>query len=153
MLKPLKEWYNKTKDILDINKRFPNYINKNLFRMVFFIFLVYTATILISTNGKMQWENMKCDSDSTCKSYFWICNETDLKLTQETSEHPCTPRSIATPKMIEFCDKYNCPQYLQPGQLIGEQIPRQVKEYPYIVFAMMFIVIIINHIQYIKKRK
>lgn len=45
MLKKLKEWDKKVSDKLDLNKRFPNYFNKTIFRTVAALTFVFAISL------------------------------------------------------------------------------------------------------------
>jgi len=172
--KELKDKFKQFNNLLDINTHFPNYINKTLFQICFMSFIIYVAIILVSTHGQMNWNYLECKSDKVCNSPFYLCNLTTLEDTTSEYKTPsvrmaiqqirpddrdplgnnyCLERSLAPKWMVDFCDKYGCPKYMQPHQIIGDYPPRQIRDFPMMTMMLILTTIVVNHISYMLRKK
>jgi len=134
---------------LDLNKKFPNYFNKLIFRLcVLTIVLLFAITIyLFGVNQKV---SISCNDKTPCVNPLYKCS------------HPPQTFSADFLALENTCDillKYNWSTaeknklQLQPGEVIGEPPPFIIKHLTTLVFIIIFLSFGINHLFYLRRKK
>ena len=125
-------------DEVDLSKKYPKYINKNVFRVVFLVILLFTIFSIAKYGLNVSWVYVECNSLSGCENPYISCQEDVWVVNPDCefySEHPC--------KVLN-CDK----PFLEYGEYIGEKPPFVVKNGSLIIIGVILFGFIINHIIY-----
>ena len=139
LMKKIKE----IKDKLDLSKRYPNYFNKKIFRIgVAFLFL-YIFILLINFGFGASWNYINCDNPSGCINPYIECDNSVWVVDPTCEYYKFNP-----------CKGLNCDTYMiEYGDYIGEKPPFIVKFGDDIIFSIIMLTILFNHINYMRWRK
>ena len=134
---------------IDLGKKFPNYINKIIFRVGFSVVLILCLYLLLSFGFDRTWVNIKCVDRDNCNNPYVYCSNLDL-----TNIY----LSYDTKKYCEFynidnCKGINCDtSIINKNEYIGEKPPRIVKDSGWFIMFIIALTFYFNHIYYILKK-
>lgn len=152
-MKRLKQASDKILSMADLNKKYPDYFNKKIFRASFVLaFLFFFYTVLVAGSHTITgYTSITCPKDAltgVCFNPYAYCAYGSL---QEKQGIIC-PDSVKLSKLCatsDLCSK----KYLQRGETLGEIPPPIVKHAHIIVFLIIFMAFPINEINYLIKNK
>jgi len=136
-----KEW--------DLQKQFPGYFNKTIFRIGFIILFIWVAVMVYSSWGQWDYVNYTC-SESQCENPFYKCrNYTQSdNVVFNYMESRCIAKTDESLCSRGLCDK----EFLSYGDSLGETPPYLVKNFYGFLFLDLILMFLINHIFYYYRR-
>lgn len=140
----LKEKIRILKDKIDINRKFPNYATKNIFRVGVGVLFLFVIMVIYIHGFNAQWTNIECDSYLPCPNPFVVCNDPDV---------------FPTPAYCEFYNSIDCNgkgcdlDFIEGGDYIGEKPPKYIEYANLIMILILGITFLINHIVYVRRKK
>jgi len=147
-LKQIKEKINKFEDYLNISKRYPLYFNKVVFRWCWFIIFVVMFSILATNQYKFKMMWIENPLNTTLLNQLRTCdNEVVLGIVPQ--EFNCVENP--TKELINLCGG-DCPTYLQPYQVIGDKPTIQYRYSQLILFILILVMFLINHLVWYKNK-
>jgi hypothetical protein len=136
----------------DLNKRFPNYFKKWIFRTGVIIMVVLLFYILFLNNFELkQHPYISCPENSlfACKNAFFECNQNiTLDYTKLQPEQIQCDQIKKLGCMNGICDK----EYLQAGEIVGTPPSQLITFYPLIVLGIIIICFLTNHLLYLMRK-
>jgi len=137
----------------DLQKRFPNYFTKWIFRSGVLVMVILFFYIMFLNNFNLQQHPyISCPENSAmpCKNAFYQCNQ------NITIDYTKLQAEVINCKQIKelgcnngICDK----EYLQAGEVVGTPPLKIIKLFPLLVFSIILICFIVNHLIYIRGKK
>jgi hypothetical protein len=128
----------------DLQKKFPGYFNKWVFRAgVLILVLIFCYALFITKFSTTPYVSITCNSPTPCQNDFYTCNHPNLIYYQD-----CT-------KILKMgCDNGICDkELLQPGETIGRTPPPILKHFLTITIIIIACCFLVNHILYKVKKK
>lgn len=123
---------------LDLNKRFPGYFNKWIFRGLIFVMLIYGFYIWSLTGfNTAGYISLTCNDAAPCLNPFYYC---------------ANDQTIAQAVDCSFYGRFDCArdlclsEYIMPGQTIGQDAPIYLKTYPQVFGLGLILAFLINHL-------
>ena len=147
LIDKLKEFDKKLGDKLDLNKRFPGYFNKWVFRLAFVLIavMIIDAFIAYGVSGQTY---LSCNDPAGCLNPLYVCQREDYK--QVNGEH-IVPNDCfieVTPAIKKSCKVIDCTKkYLSYGDSYGEKPPAYLDG----MFILIVLAFVANHLLYVKK--
>lgn len=153
---------------LDLNKRYPNYFNKLVFRTAVIVMVVIFFYVLFLNEFIFKQQvNVECKSDQPCLNKFYICNHQEefmndnckLINTTDISFWNCMQNQTYINnnylnldcKYIKSlgCDYGICDnEYLKPHEFVGKPKSQVMNMFPIIVILILMISFAANHLLY-----
>lgn len=134
-------------DKINISKRFPNYINRNIFRLGAILIFIFIGMIVYTYGYDTQWVYSTCDDHRGCFNPYMECQ--DHNFTNPFIDHNHCTYILSTECIGKNCDEYYIKQY----DYFGTKPPKIVTDSKMIIFIMFLATIYINHLYYMLKKK
>lgn len=136
----IKQKIRELEDKLDLSKKYPDYINKIVFRVGFGVFMLFILYPILFYGINKEWVSIDCDSILGCPNPYIEC-----------SKDPFSEYCQYT--QGKECKGWNCHKEIIPyNDYIGEKPPGIVKNSDLIIVLTIALIFLINHIVY-KVRK
>jgi len=137
-----KDKIKEIEDKLDLSKKYPNYINRPVFRIGLFVFLIFVFSIILVYGFNTKWVNIVCESSTGyCENPYLECKADKYsKYCLMTNNLPCIGRNCENER-ISFND------------YIGEKAPPVIENANIIMLFILVSTFLINHLIYIKNIK
>jgi hypothetical protein len=154
--------------MIDLQKMYPNYFTKWVFRSVVIVMVVIFFYIMFLNNFSLKYSpTITCNSNQPCLNKFYICNHEEyflndnckLESTSDISFWNCMKNQTYVNdqyfnldcnyiKMLG-CDYGICDdKYIQPKQIIGKQPSKLFNMLPMINILIIILGFIANHLLY-----
>jgi len=132
-------------DKFNLTKRYPDYFNKNVFRVALLLVVLLTAAVYISNDFKYKFIYVECQEESGCDNPFYVC--------QETGEINCINAYYIEPKDIEFFKEVGNIKRLENKQIVGYKPNFLALNYNTLSLFLFFGAFLINHLLYLRGKK
>lgn len=134
----------KLQDKLDLKKRFPGYFNKNVFRGIIVVMLLFTIFVYWTENFQLRFVYAECDKDHYCNNPFYVCPEEHNMF---TSTEACLPEESVPKSIIPLCEEGLCDnKTLAPHQILGHKPNALVLWYNQISLLIVILGFALNHL-------
>ena len=151
-----KKGFKEIESGLDLSKRFPDYFNKWVFRVM----LLVVASLFLLTfqsEGNMLfnvWAVCPNTSETPCENPFYLCSNIDFSKVSIFDEVNCFPDDALDWKVEQICENDNCnKRYLQPGEVIGNPPNKNSSSFFIRVICIIEIAFAINHMVFLFRRE
>lgn len=137
---------------LDVQKKFPGYFTKNVFRF-FFIFFFLLMFLAYSMNDYKEYSTyFECpqEAQKPCRNPYYICQDGEY----EENMRPCIT-FVKGKFLINQIKKENISKikYIAQGRSIGEKANVLIEYGYFLLFLNIFLAFVVNHVLYIVRRK
>lgn len=146
-LKKLNQLHNK----INLNKLFPNYFNKNIFRGVIILLIIFTIYVYVSEGYTLKFVYAECPEDSLrdCNNPFYICPVSGEYNIYNYERDDCIINETIPKEVRPLCNAGACNnEYLKPGEIIGNKPSFFVLNYNLICLLLVGMAFLTNHLYY-----
>lgn len=144
--------------MIDLNKKYPGYFKKIVFRTSIIIMLLMLVVVFVSNGYTLRFVYAECSKDSflKCPNPFYVCPEKEsvesfnINLNYTGENDNCIfKETINKHKLNMVCEGGGCDlKYLSPGQSIGQKPNFLAKKFNSLVFLIVLLAFGVNHIIY-----
>lgn len=134
----IKEW--------DVQKQFPGYFCKWIFRAGFLLVFIYVIAMLSSTWGTWNYVYYECN-DPICNNPYYVC-------TPQDTDYGRIYRSTCWNEVDAWiCDQGMCDKkVLVQGESLGQKPPVLVRYFSRVFVLLLVLMFVINHAFYAMRR-